>query len=173
MGYGGCNELCPAVMGLSLITLFSLSVSIEDRSLLWMVVRLQTYYPEHIIAYGSGNAPYALVTGSDSFRTNWLEAKKGGGLSTTLSLEFRSGGLESKFGRRPRPLDRRVVGWSCLCLGYKQGVCFGVPSWDTLVRESSFPWDGMTWLWFSTIVRTGIWKMVKWFWLLTTGLKVA
>ena len=35
---------------------------------------------------------------------------------------------ESKFGRGPRPLDRRVVGWSCLCLGYKRGVCFGVPS---------------------------------------------
>ena len=25
-------------------------------------------------------------------------------------------------------LDRRVVGWSCLCLGYKRGVCFRVPS---------------------------------------------
>ena len=25
--------------------------------------------------------------------------------------------------------DRRVVGWSYLWLGYKRGVCFGVPSW--------------------------------------------
>ena len=39
MGYSGCGELCPAAMGLSLVTLFSLSVSIEDRLLLWMVVR--------------------------------------------------------------------------------------------------------------------------------------
>ena len=39
MGIGGCNELCPAAIGLSLVTLFSLSVSIEDRPLLWMVVK--------------------------------------------------------------------------------------------------------------------------------------
>ena len=25
--------------------------------------------------------------------------------------------------------DKRVMGWSCLCLGYKRGVCFRVPSW--------------------------------------------
>ena len=56
----------------------------------------------------------------------------GGGLSTALSLGLRSGGLESKFGRGPGPLDRRVVGWSYLCLGYKRGVCFGVPSWAHL-----------------------------------------
>ena len=39
MGYGGCDELCPVAMGLSLVTLFSLSESIEDRQLLWIVVR--------------------------------------------------------------------------------------------------------------------------------------
>ena len=39
MGIGGCNELCPAAMGLSLVTVFFLSVSIDDRLLLWMVVR--------------------------------------------------------------------------------------------------------------------------------------
>ena len=39
MGIGGCNELCPAVTGLSLVTLFSLSVLIEDSLLLWTVVR--------------------------------------------------------------------------------------------------------------------------------------
>jgi hypothetical protein len=36
---GGCDELCPTAMGLSLVTLFSLSMLIEDRPLLWMVVR--------------------------------------------------------------------------------------------------------------------------------------
>ena len=45
-------------------------VSIEDRPLLWMIVRSHTYYPEHILAYGSGNARYALVVGSGSFWTN-------------------------------------------------------------------------------------------------------
>ena len=39
MGIGGCNTLCPAETGLSLVTLFSLSMSIKDRLLLWMVVR--------------------------------------------------------------------------------------------------------------------------------------
>ena len=46
------------------------SVSIEDCPLLWMVVRSHTYYLEHILAYGSGNARYALVAGFGSFRTD-------------------------------------------------------------------------------------------------------
>ena len=67
MGYGGCDKLCPVATGLSLVTLFSLSMSIENRPLLWMVVRSQTYYPEHILTYGSGKARYALIVGSGSF----------------------------------------------------------------------------------------------------------
>ena len=67
MNIGGCKELCPAAMGLSLVVLFSLSVSIKDRSLLWMVVMSQTYYPEHILAYGSEKTCYSLVVGSSSF----------------------------------------------------------------------------------------------------------
>ena len=67
---GGCDKLCPTAMELSLITLFSLSMSIEDRLLLWMVVRSQTYYPEHILAYESGKARCSLVVGSGSFRTD-------------------------------------------------------------------------------------------------------
>ena len=47
-----------------------LPVSIEDRLLLWMVVRSQTYYPERILTYGSGKARYALVVGSSSFQTD-------------------------------------------------------------------------------------------------------
>ena len=54
-------------MGLSLVTLFSLFVSVKDRPLPWMVVRSQTYYPKHILAYGSGNARCALVVGSSCF----------------------------------------------------------------------------------------------------------
>jgi hypothetical protein len=33
MGIGGCNRLCPTATGLNLVALFSLSVSIKDRSL--------------------------------------------------------------------------------------------------------------------------------------------
>ena len=41
--------------------------SIEDRPLLWMIVRSQTYYPKYILAYGSGKNCYSLVMGSGSF----------------------------------------------------------------------------------------------------------
>ena len=68
MGIGGCNSCVPRPIRLSLVTLFSLSMSNKDRPLLWMVVKSQTYYPEHILAYGSGKAHYALVVGSDSFQ---------------------------------------------------------------------------------------------------------
>ena len=61
MGYGGRDELCLMATWLSLVTLFSLSVSIKDRPLLWFVVRSQTYYSEHILAYGSGKARYAFI----------------------------------------------------------------------------------------------------------------
>jgi hypothetical protein len=48
-----------------------LPMSIEDHSLQWMVVRSQTYYPEHILAYGGGKTCYSLVMGSSSFRTDY------------------------------------------------------------------------------------------------------
>jgi hypothetical protein len=43
---------------------------IEDRPLHWTLVKSQTYYPEHILTYGSGNAHYSLIVGSGSFRTD-------------------------------------------------------------------------------------------------------
>jgi hypothetical protein len=67
MGIGGCNRLCPVAMGHSLVALFFLSMSIEDRSLLWMVVKSYIYYPEHIFAYGSGKTHYFLIVGFGSF----------------------------------------------------------------------------------------------------------
>jgi hypothetical protein len=70
MGIGGCNRLCPTATGHTLVTLFFLSLSIEDRPLLWMVVRSQIYYPEHILAYESEKARYSLVVGFGSFRTD-------------------------------------------------------------------------------------------------------
>ena len=84
----------PRPIGLSLVTLFSLFVSIKNRPLLWMVVRLQTYYPEDILAYGSEKACCALVVSFGYFRTDRLEVGKGGGLSTTLRSGLKCGGLE-------------------------------------------------------------------------------
>ena len=60
----------PRPTGHSMVTLFSLFVSVKDHLLLWILVRSQTYYPEHILAYGSGKACCSLVVGSDSFQTD-------------------------------------------------------------------------------------------------------
>jgi hypothetical protein len=49
---------------------FVLPVSIEDRPLHWTLVRSQTYYPEHILAYGSEKTCNSLVMGSGFFRTD-------------------------------------------------------------------------------------------------------
>ena len=67
VGVTGC---VPWPMGLGLVTLFSLFVLIKDHPLLWMVVRSQTYYPEHILTYESGKAHYALVVDFGSFWTD-------------------------------------------------------------------------------------------------------
>ena len=76
--------------------------------------------------------------GFQLFPDRLIEGGDGGGLRTTLSLGLWSGGLESKFEQGPRPLNMSEMAWSRLCLGYKRGVCFGEPSWDTLIHESLF-----------------------------------
>jgi hypothetical protein len=53
----------------ALVAFISL-VSIEDHPLLWMVVKSQNYYPEHILAYESGKTCYYLVMSSGSFQTD-------------------------------------------------------------------------------------------------------
>ena len=72
--------------GLAWLHYFSVFMLIKDRPLLWMVARSQTSYPEHILAYGSGKARCALIVDYGSFRTDWLDAGNGGGLSTILRL---------------------------------------------------------------------------------------
>ena len=62
----GVIDCVPWPTELSLVTLFSLFVSIKDRPLLWMIVR-SDLYPEHILSYGSGKTRYGLIMGSDSF----------------------------------------------------------------------------------------------------------
>ena len=68
----GVIGFVPRPTGHSLVTLFSLSVSVKDRPLLWILVRSQTYYPEHILAYGSGKASYALIRARP---TDWRRRK--------------------------------------------------------------------------------------------------
>ena len=109
--------------GHSLVTLLYLSMSVKDRPLYWILVRSQTYYPKRILVYGSREGSLLSCRG---FRL--IGGEDGKGLNTTLSSGLRCGGLESKFGRGLGPRDRRVVGWSYLCLGYKRGVCFRVPN---------------------------------------------
>jgi hypothetical protein len=75
MGIGGCNRLCPVATGQSLVALFSLSASIEDRTLLWMVVRSQIYYLEYILAYGSGKARYSSWVLALFEPTDWRQGK--------------------------------------------------------------------------------------------------
>jgi hypothetical protein len=45
-------------------------VSIKDRPLYWILIKSQTLYPEHILAYGSGKTYYSLVMSFDSF---WID----------------------------------------------------------------------------------------------------
>ena len=64
----------------SLVTLFSLSVSVKDRPLLWMVVRSQTYYPKHIVLMGAGRLVDLLswvlaLFGSTDWRQGWWRSK--------------------------------------------------------------------------------------------------
>ena len=99
-----CIELCPMATRLSLVTLFFLSMSIKDRPLLWLVVRSQTYYPEHILVYGSRKCSLLSCRGFQLFSDRLIGGGDGGDLSTTLSPGLRSGGLESKFGRGPGPM---------------------------------------------------------------------
>ena len=107
----------------------SLSMLVKDRPLHWTLGKSQTYYPEHIPVCRHREGLLLSCRGFRLFPDRLIGGEDGGGLSTTLSPRLRCGGLESRFEWGPRPLDKRVMGWSCLCLGYKRGVCFGIPSW--------------------------------------------
>ena len=116
VGVRGC---VPRPTGHSLVRLFSLSVLVKDRLLHWILVRSQTYYPEHILVYGSREGSLLSCHEFWLFLDRLIEGEDGRGLSTTLSPGLRCGGLESKFRRGPGPHDKSGMGWSCLCLGYK------------------------------------------------------
>ena len=108
LGIGGCKRLCPAAVGHSLVTLLSLSVSVKDRSLHKSLGKSQTYYPEHILGYGRLEDLLLSCHGFWLFPNRLIGGRDGEGPCTALSPGLRSGGLESKFRRGPRPGDRRV-----------------------------------------------------------------
>ena len=119
-----------------MVTLLFLSMSVKDRSLHKALGKSQTYYLEHILGYGRRKDLLLSCRGFWLFPDRLIGGGLGGGPCTTLSPGLRSGGWESKFGRGPRPHDRRVMGWPCLCLGYKQGMCFWGTQLGALIRES-------------------------------------
>ena len=96
----------PRPMGHSLVTLFSLSVSVKDRPLHKSRGKSQIYYPERIVGYGRMEDLLLSCRGFRLFPDRLIGGSNGGGC-TRLSPGLRSGDLESKFGRGPRPHDRR------------------------------------------------------------------
>ena len=138
LGIGGCKRLCRRGRGAQLgYTAFPVW-SIKDRSLHKALGRSQTYYLEHILVYGHLEDLLLSCRGSSSFWTDYQGfILGGGGLCIALSPGLRGRGLESQFGWGSGPRNRRVVGWFCLCLGYKQGVCFQGTQLGALIHESS------------------------------------
>ena len=168
VGVRGC-VLRP--IGHSLVTLFPYLCRLRTGCCISLEASHRFIIPSTYLGMGVGKTRCSLVvdltlSGPTDWRWGWWRS-----LHHTESGTQEVGGLESKFGRGPRPHDRRVVGWSCLCLGCKRGVCFGVPSWAHWFANRRHV--DTTCLLSSNIVRTRRWKMVKWFWLLTTCLKVA
>ena len=90
--------------------------------------------------------------------TDWRQ--RGGGPCTALSLGLRSGGLESKFGRGPRHPGQESDGLVLFVHGVQAGRVFsGHPAGHIDSRIASQ--SDMACLWFSTVVRIEIWKMMK------------
>ena len=99
VGIRGC-VLRPT--GHSLVTLFSLSVSVKDRPLHKTLGKSQTNYPEHILGYGRLEDLFLSYRGSDTFLDRLSGFYfGGGGPCIALSPGLSGGGLGSQFGRGP------------------------------------------------------------------------
>ena len=68
--------------GHSLVTLFSLSVSVKDLSLHKILDKSQTYYPEHILGYGRREDLLLSCRGFWLFLDRLIGGGDGRGLST-------------------------------------------------------------------------------------------
>ena len=125
-------------VGHSLVTLFSLSVSVKDRSLHKPSRQVTDLLSRaHTCVWALGRLVTLLSWVPALSRPTIMVVFGLGDPCTALSPELKGGGLESQFGRGPGPRDRRVVGWSCLCLGYKRGVCFLGTQLGALIHELS------------------------------------
>ena len=74
----------------SLVTLFSLFVSVKDRPLHWTLRKSQTYYPEHILGYGRREDLLLSCHGFRLFPDRLSGCFLGGGPCTALSLGLRA-----------------------------------------------------------------------------------
>ena len=128
VGVRGC-VLRPT--GHSLVTLFPCLCWLKTGRCISLKASHRFIIPSTHLGMGAEKTCCSLVVGFGSFLDRMIGSGDGGGPCTALSSGLRSGGLESKFGRGPRPQDRRVMGWSYLCVGYKQGMCF----WGTQLRH--------------------------------------
>ena len=102
LGIGGSKGLCPTATGHSLVTLYSLSVSVKDRPLHWTLGKSQTYYPEHILGYGRREDLLLSCRGFWLFPDRLSGFLFGGGTCTALSPGLRGRSFEFQFGRGPR-----------------------------------------------------------------------
>ena len=71
----------------------------------WALGKSQIYYPEHILGYGRREDLLLSYRGFRLFSDRLIGGGFGGGPCTALSPGHRSGGLESKFGWGPGPLE--------------------------------------------------------------------
>ena len=139
-----------------MVTLFSLSVSIRTvRCNGWESCH-RSYYPEHILAYGSGKTRSFRVLVSSSFRVDCMEAEIG-----WRSKDHTESGTQvvvawsPSLGRGPGNLGRNGRGWSLLVrifMTQARRVFFGVPSWGYWFANRRR--CGTTWLMSGIVVRS-------------------
>ena len=104
-------------------------MSVKDRPLHWALGKSQIYYPEHILGYGRREDLLLFCRGFWLFLDRLIGGRDGGGPCTALSLGLRSGGLESKFGRRLGHLGQEGDGLVLLVPGVQAVHVFSeVPS---------------------------------------------
>ena len=124
--------------GHGLVTLLSLSVSVKNRSLhkpLRQVTDLLSWAHTWVWALGrlvallswvlalSGPTVRVIFLVEEVLAPHWVRDSGAGAWSPSLD-----GDLDTR--------DRRVMGWSCLCPGYKRGVCFRGTQLGALIHES-------------------------------------
>jgi hypothetical protein len=164
-GIGGCDKLRPTATGHNWVALFPCPCQLrtvrcmDPGQVTDLLSRAHTCLWER-------ECLYSLVMGSGSFRTDWLEAGMGGGLSTILRPGLKCGVWSPSLDGDLEPMTGvERVGLIC-AWGASEACVFRATQLGILIRESPFLRDGTAWLRSGTVVRTGSWKMKKWFWLL-------